>query len=304
MIRRHTLLATALVLLASCAPAPESEVVILQPRTPVTVAHVSRDTISTSVLLNATSQFLRKNMVRANLAGTVHHAYVALGDRVRAGQALYVIRTKEAEALGALAAQDSSFHIKGLITIKSPSDGVIVQMNKLLNDYVNDGDQLAIIAESGSSVFLVAVPYELNERVRIGDPCTIVLPDSTLVRGTIYMRLSNMDPVSQTQGYAVRPNGGPSFPEGLVGTLHLKLDEQTDAQVVPASCVVGNEEMTRFWVMRLIDDSTAIKVPITRGIVTQDEVEIMDPVFQTTDRIVRTGGYGMADTARVSITTP
>ena len=82
-------------LLASCgtdagAPAAADQ----GPRTPVTITHVQRDTIAKSVLLNATSQFLRKNSVRANITGTVDRAFVALGDHVRAGQPLYVIRTK------------------------------------------------------------------------------------------------------------------------------------------------------------------------------------------------------------------
>ena len=303
--RTYPAAAAILLLLASCgtdagAPAAAD----LGPRTPVTITHVQRDTIAKSVLLNATSQFLRKNSVRANITGTVDRAFVALGDHVRAGQPLYVIRTKEAEALGAFAAQDSTFRVKGLITITAASDGVIVQMDKLLNDYVYDGDQLAIIADGGSSVFVVTVPYELNAHAGLGTPCTIMLPDSTQVRGTITTRLSTVDALAQTQGFVVKPTNGASFPEGLIGTVRFSVQEHPNAQVVPATTVLGNEEMTTFWEMRLIDDSTAVRVPIERGIAANDRVELLTPIFAPGDRLLLTGGYGLGDTARIFITAP
>jgi len=275
--------------------APES-------RTPITFTHVSQGPIGNSVMLNATAQYLRKNAVRSNVTGRVERAHFALGARVTAGQLLYEVRTKEAEALGAIAAQDSSFRVRGNIRIIAPSSGVVVQMDKLQNDYVSDGDQLAVIADAASSVFVVNVPYELNQAARIGTEVTIVLPDSSEVKGKITMPLSTMDALSQTQGFVVAPEGARVFPEGLVGNLRLVVDEHADGQLVPAECVIGNEEMTHFWVMRLIDDSTAIKVPVTRGIVDHDRVEILEPLFKPDDRLVLTGGYGMADTAKVIIT--
>ncbi|MBL0128836.1 MAG: efflux RND transporter periplasmic adaptor subunit [Flavobacteriales bacterium] len=271
-------------------------------RTPITVVHVVRGPIGNSVLLNATAQYLRKNAVRSNVTGRVEHAHFALRDRVTAGQLLYEVRTKEAEALGAITVQDSSFRVRGSIRITAPSSGVVVQMDKLLLDYVSDGDQLAVIADAASSVFVVNVPYELNRVARIGTDLRIVLPDSSLVEGRITMPLSTMDALSQTQGFVVLPKGSRVFPEGLVGNLRLLVDEHADGQLVPAECVIGNEEMTRFWVMRVVNDSTAVKVPITRGIVDHDRVEILEPRFTPNDRLVLTGGYGMADTARVIIT--
>ena len=271
-------------------------------RIPVTVVHVANGPIGNSVLLNATAQYLRKNAVRSNVTGRVERAHFALGDRVTTGQLLYELLTKEAEALGSIAAQDSSFRVRGSIRITAPTSGVVVQMDKLLHDYVSDGDQLAVIADAASSVFVVNVPYELNRVVRIGSDLRIILPDSSTIEGRITIPLSTMDALSQTQGFVVEPNGSRVFPEGLVGSLRLMVDEHTDGQIVPAQCVLGNEEMTRFWVMRLIDDSTAVKVPITRGIADHDRVEIMEPRFAPEDRLVLTGGYGMDDTARVVIT--
>ena len=53
--------------------------------------------------------------------------------------------------------------------------------------------------------------------------------------------------------------------------------------------------------MKLIDDSTAVKVPVTKGIEMNDRVEIVEPGFSNTDRFLLTGNYGLADTAKIKI---
>lgn len=271
-------------------------------RTPVTVAQARTGAIGTSVTLNATARFLRKNTVRSTVNGRVERADIALGDHVSAGRTIYVLRTKEAEALGALAKRDSSFRIGGSITINAPASGIVVQVDKLLNDYVNDGDQLAVIADANSSVFVMEVPYEWVKSVHVGASCTIALPDSSTVEGVIATPLSVMDAASQTQSYVVKPKGSAIFPEGLTGTVRINVGRHADAQILPASCVLGNEEMTSFWVMRLTNDSIVVKVPVKRGIVSHDSVEVTEPRFTTGDRFLLTGGYGLPDTANVIIT--
>jgi hypothetical protein len=54
--------------------------------------------------------------------------------------------------------------------------------------------------------------------------------------------------------------------------------------------------------MKLINDSTAVKVPIVRGISTNLRVEILSPKFSKKDRLVNSGNYGLPDTAYVKIT--
>jgi hypothetical protein len=53
--------------------------------------------------------------------------------------------------------------------------------------------------------------------------------------------------------------------------------------------------------MKLLNDSTAIKIIVSKGFENNEEVEIINPVFLPSDRIVLTGNYGLPDTARVTI---
>jgi hypothetical protein len=70
---------------------------------------------------------------------------------------------------------------------------------------------------------------------------------------------------------------------------------------LPKQTVLSDETQTKFWVMKLIDDSTAVKVPVTKGIEMNDRVEIVEPGFSNTDRFLLTGNYGLADTAKIKI---
>ena len=53
--------------------------------------------------------------------------------------------------------------------------------------------------------------------------------------------------------------------------------------------------------MKIINDSTAVKTPVTPGKIIGDEIEILKPEFSPSDKIVISGNYGLSDTALVSI---
>jgi hypothetical protein len=59
--------------------------------------------------------------------------------------------------------------------------------------------------------------------------------------------------------------------------------------------------MQKFWVMKLINDSTAVKVLVKTGLKNKDVVIISEPLFSSTDRILSSGNYGLADTAFVNV---
>ena len=81
-------------------------------KTPVTVTTVERSNISESIRLSATSAYLKKNQVKANVTGYIEKCFVRVGDNVQAGKPLYYIRTKEAEALRKFHSGDSSFNCR------------------------------------------------------------------------------------------------------------------------------------------------------------------------------------------------
>ena len=270
-------------------------------KTPVTVTTIKLSSISENISLSATSAYLKKNQVKANITGYIEKCLVHVGEFVQAGKPLFYIRTKEAEALSKFHASDTSFHVTGLIEIKAPESGIVTEVNKYVNDYASDGDALATIAQQNSFVFLMNVPFELKKYSTVGTSCTILLPDSSRLNGTVLSQLSTMDAVSQTQLYEVRVASNQNLPENLVANVLLVKNTKHNTQVVDKTCVLSDEIMENFWVMKLINDSTAVKIPVIKGISTDQKIEIISPVFNPADRIIYSGQYGLPDTAFVLI---
>ena len=65
--------------------------------------------------------------------------------------------------------------------------------------------------------------------------------------------------------------------------------------------MLTDETQSEFWIMKLIDSTTAVKVPIKKGIETMTSVEILSPLLSASDQILVTGNYGLTDTAKVSV---
>jgi len=243
-------------------------------------------------------------MVKSTINGYIEKSFVNQGDIVQAGKPLYSIKTKEGEALSKYAAKDSSFKFTGKLTIVAPVTGIVVEATKQTNDYVSDGEQLCIISAQSSFVFLLNVPYEQSKYATPGRNCSILLPDSTVLNGTISGKLSIVDPVSQTQSYVVKPVTSTILPENLSVLVRISKSSKENTQVIDKLCVLSDETMENFWVMKLINDTTAVKVAIKTGMVSGDKIEIVSPAFTQSDRLINTGNYGLADTAFVNIIQP
>ena len=133
---------------------------------------------------------------------------------------------------------------------------------------------------------------------------TIILPDSTTLLGTITGKLSTVDPASQTQSFIIKPITNKIYPENLSVQVQIIKRSKITTQVTDKNCVLSDETMENFWVMKLVNDSIAIKMKILPGITSGDKIEILAPTFSSEERIISKGNYGLADTAVVHITNP
>ena len=73
------------------------------------------------------------------------------------------------------------------------------------------------------------------------------------------------------------------------------------AVTLPKEAVLTNEVQDEFWIMKMIDDATAVKVTVVKGIESGGKVEILSPVLIPGDNILLTGNYGLPDTASVMV---
>jgi biotin carboxyl carrier protein len=288
-------------LTSSCRHSTETSEETTEVKTPVTITHLTFKSVASTVELPAVSAFMNKSIIRASITGSIEKILISTGDFINSGQKLFTIKTREASAIGKIPVSDTNLSFNGLINIMSNEEGVINSVSYQKGDFVQEGDELAVVSQQSSLVFILDVPFELDKYVAKNIKCAIILPDSIKITGTITGKLAEMDMQSQTIRYLIKPVSAGRLPANLIGTVSLVRSSSSDAVVLPKRAVLGNETQTEFWVMKLIDDSTAIKINVIKGFESNSEVEITDPVFTSEDRIILTGNYGLPDTARISI---
>lgn len=287
------------------ASGSDDEETDVKSQTPVTVTTIRNGQLADSITLNATSAFMQKNYVKANAIGYIQHAYVKPGQYVSAGQLLFTIKTKEAQSIGnSINVLDTTFKFSGLNRIKAARSGYITQLMHQTGDYVQDGDQLAEISNRESFAFIMQLPYELKGIMPNNSSVQLTLPDGHVLNGHVTSQLPSVDTLSQTQGIVIKTDNAQPIPENLVAKVRIIKTARSNVPSLPKSAVLANETQTEFWVMKLTNDTTAVKVPVKKGIESGGNVEIIEPKFNDHDRIVITGNYGLEDTAIVKVIKP
>lgn len=306
-IIRFSFVMVAMILLftfSGCGSSATSETQedVPSPVTPVKVTSVSDSSLADYVDISAVSAYLEKSFVKANINGYVENVNVKTGQQVGRGQQLFSLVTKEARSIGNTVNKlDPSFKFSGVSIIKADAPGIIVHVNHQKGDYLQDGEAMATISNRNSLVFLLDLPYELNQIINNNKTLNVILPDGVKLSGIVSGTMPSVDSLAQTQRYIIKINASKNIPEGLIAKVRLEKVAHPQAQVLPKSAILSNETEDEFWVMKLINDSTAVKVEIEKGIESANTIEVLKPKFLKTDKIVSSGNYGLADTAKVKI---
>ena len=272
-----------------------------RPKTPVDVTTVESDTFRVEKTFRGMTYYLTSGDIKSPIAGYVTKVYVKIGDQLRKGAPLFGLETKEAYALGGKSyLNDPTLKNIGQLTIRAPEAGLVTLVQAEEREYVQDGAVLASFSAPDMFVFLIEVPAEQDSAVHVGSACQIKLPNGRTIRGRISRTLAIADSLSQTERFVVRPDRPMVLPARLQLNITFTNQEHLHAQSLPKEAVLANELQTEFWVMKLTNDTTAVRVPVKTGIQRDDRIEILSPRFAPNDRIISKGGYALADTASVT----
>jgi len=274
----------------------------MKPKTEVNVAYPS-DTIrlSNTITLNATATYLLKSDAKANSTGYITHMTIRLGDRISRGSVLFGLQTKEARALGnTINKLDKSFRFSGTTTVVSPATGYVVMLNHQIGDYVQDGEILATITDASSFGFVVDVPYEYLQLIKTQNSLSVKLPDGNSLPAKVAKVMPSVDAVSQTVKVLLQIANSSTIPENLIGTVTLSKSTAYGLSV-PKTAVLSDETQSSFWVMKMINDTTAIKTPVVKGTETDQYIQIKSGNITTKDKVITSGNFGLSDTATVKI---
>jgi multidrug efflux pump subunit AcrA (membrane-fusion protein) len=286
--------------LYSCRDVPEKAIAVV----PINVkaATVIKKDIKEYIVFNGVLQYQKKENIRANVTGYISALSLEIGSRIRAGQTFATVRTKEQEALQEVAEIDSSLaRFSEPIHIQSNASGILTKLNVVVNDYVAEGDILATISQPQSLVVRVNVPYEYEDALRLGTKCEIILQNKKTLEAAVSGILPVIDPVAQSQNYLIALPGHEDLPENLNVQVRTVLRSSKDALCVSQNALQSNELLTDFWVMKVVDDTLAVKLRVRPGIQSDSLVEVVTGEIQQNDIVVTEGSYQMHDSTVVSI---
>ena len=269
---------------------------------PVTLTTIDTSGIVSYIDLNATAIYLVKNSIKANATGYLNSVNVATNDFVTNREELFSIKTREAKVLGnTINKIDPTLNFGDAIRVRSNTSGIVTMVNVQQGDYVQDGDALVMINDTKSFAIVLSLPYELKKHIAIGQQLNSTLPDGTIRTATVQKFSPTVDATSQTQNVVLKINGKQDIPENLIVKVRINKSSNSKTISLPKSAVLSDETETDFWIMKMINANTAIKVPIKKGIQTEDKIEILSPVLTHDDKILLTGNYGVADTIKVKV---
>jgi multidrug efflux pump subunit AcrA (membrane-fusion protein) len=269
---------------------------------PVTITAIDTAGMESYIDLNATATYLVKNSIKANATGYLTSVNVTTNDYVTKGTTLFSIKTREAKVLGnTINKIDPTLHFGRAIKVLSNTNGTVTMVNVQQGDYVQDGDPMVTINDAKSFAILLSLPYELKKYISVGQKLTVTLPDGTSRIAAVQNFLPTVDATSQTQNVVLKINGKQDIPENLIVKVRINKTSNSKTISLPKSAVLSDETETNFWIMKMINSNTAIKIPIEKGIETDDRIEIISPILNTKDKILITGNYGVADTIKVKV---
>jgi Barrel-sandwich domain of CusB or HlyD membrane-fusion len=287
--------------LSSCKKTDEETETAGEVKALVTLTTPEYNSLSEYMEFNAVTQFQRKDNLRATATGYISSIYFNPGNSIERGEVFCSISTKEQNALRTLSETDSSLQkFQNPLTIESNATGIISTINVLNGDYVNEGDVIATVLEPGSLVLNLNVPYESHNIVTKGKACEVYLPDGKIINTYISQSLPTVDPKTLAQVYLI-DMGSYSLPENLNVTVRVAVNKQTNVLSLPIKAVQTDEEQKEFWVMKLVNDSLAVQVPVITGAQNDSLIQIISDVISTDDKIILQGAYGLPDSSMVII---
>ncbi len=246
------------------------------------------------------TRYMQANDIRAQITGIVTQINCSVADHISPNQALFVIQPQEAAVLKRMKFNNQI--LNGLSdTVFAHLSGQLSKLNIQLGDFVQTGDVLASCIRANSMRIIAFIPLEQVSVIEKIKDCSVILPDGSAVDGKISSKLPSAETNDQTQSYIIVTKKPIPLSENINLSVHFSGEPIHDALFVPESAVLGNEEQTSFWVMKLLNDSVCVKVPVEKGFEKDSMIQVIGSGLAVSDRVVSEGGYGLPDSSRVQV---
>lgn len=288
---------------------------------PVRVARVARETLADEVAAPGRTAALVQEKIRAPFAGTLTQLSVTDGDRVRRGQVLGEIVSRDSEAALAGAREmerrastdaeraDAARAVvlaeRGLVRapFTAPADGTVLAHAAARGDRVAEDQEILTIADAASVVFLADVNQADLARVRRGQAASVEISGRPgRVAGTVHDVLPAANAADFTAPVRIDLAGLDGVPPlGLFGSARVAVAQVRDAVVVPEAAVL-RDDVRGTSKIALVENGRARWVEVSPGLRARGLVQITAPTLPPGAIVVVSGQVGLPDGAAVATT--
>lgn len=289
-----------LFLMQSCKNNETSSNQINLPKPSVDIVYPVLGEIQENIQINGQVVYLNKTVITAPISGYVSDVNIKLGDWVKKGRRLFSVQTKESNAF-----QNAKMSVSnefGIIPVYASASGFVNVIDVPdAGVFIAEGNAMATIVKDSDLAIQVNVPFQYSKLFDALKIIEIELPNKDIKAATFYKAMPLVDPVSQTQQVFFKLKDNSLLPENLNVIVKLPKDGKKNVVILPKNAILTNETQDEFWIMKVMQDSLAVKILVIKGLESDNAVEIVSPLLKITDAIIQKGGYGLPDSTKVKI---
>ncbi|RLD36511.1 MAG: hypothetical protein DRI74_08940 [Bacteroidetes bacterium] len=275
------------------------EQIDVPPKVQVQTTHLSKGYLPDYIELTGKTIYLNKSSLAAPISGYVTNVTVRQGDEVLKDQLLFEMQTPEAFLMQK---KDKESNVYGSVKIYAPEKGRLISLNVVNKGvYVDKGVIMSTLLATNDLKLQINLPFEYNRWFKMGKKCDVELPDNTYITAVLSKVLPQIDETSQTIKVLADINTKQFIPENMIVKVLLDKSDKHKGQILPKQCLQTDALMSQFWVMRLLNDSIAVRTFVEVGNQSHQQVEIISPIFELNDYFISEGAYGLGDTVLVEI---
>jgi membrane fusion protein, multidrug efflux system len=184
--------------------------------------------------------------------------------------------------------------------ITAPISGEINEIYVEVGSFLNPGTKLYDIVNVDRLKLKVKASESEVLRISKGDRVKVKADAGSgqEYEGTVTAIAAQADPTLKFDvEVEVQNAGNNNLRAGMYGTAYFELSDQRDAMLLPREAIVGSIQSPLVYVVK---DGQASQRPVRVGVVTQDQVEILEGV-QPGEQIVRSGQINLREGMKVSV---
>ena len=187
--------------------------------------------------------------------------------------------------------------------IRSPIDGVVTDRSLFEGETAPAGTPLITVMETSALIAKLHIAQVQAQQLSVGAPATISIPGlDEPVEGKVMLISPALDPGSTTVEVWLRVENRKNILKA--GTpIHAAITGRTagNALLIPVEALQTAQDGGKF-VMVIAADGSAHKHPVTIGIQSAKEVQILSGVTAK-DTVITTGAYALDDGTKVKVGT-